>query len=878
MAKSSKSPKKTAKKRPQKPKTTFGPYRGKSKPLTGTLFLVLGIISLISLVLFDFPSSSFHQDNPENLFVVGKIGESIAFYSLHVLGISAWIVWLLFFWLSYLFYFRKAHQVRAAKIIAIFTFLVSLSIFGTLIETTFWLGPDAPAEQTRHLYNDLSFTGGLGGTLGAMTYTTLFEQWLAAIGTTIVAGACLILSLIIIITGDLASSVENAQRKYLAWRIESAERKINKIEERAKKKAEAEEERLRKEQESAQADESKKAPKPKKAIFSLRSDSDDHKLDPIVLEDAVEDVIPSSVDQAPPVELDRKLKKPFPGLAKTKSPMSLDDDDGPKPTAPKQELTIIQGSQTRKVKQATPAKKGNYIFPTLDLLVDPPARNTQMDQDEHEHTAGALVQTLKNFNVSVTMGEVHTGPVITRYEVVPTAGVKVNKILGLENDIALGLKAMAVRIQAPVPGKGCVGIEVPNKNPEAVYLRDLLESEDWVKSKAIIPVALGKEVSGRPLIGDLTKMPHLLIAGATGAGKTVCINTIIASLLYHSSPEDLRFIMVDPKIVEMQAYNSLPHMMIPVVTDPKKVPGALKWLIGEMERRYHIFAKLGVRNIDGFNSKQKAKRKEEDERKAQEAVDEMNKEEEDILGLDDVPEAEAPPIEVPRDEEIEIPEKLPYIVCIIDELADLMMVAQADVETGIARLAQLARAAGIHLIIATQRPSVNVITGIIKANLPSRIAFQVSSKVDSRTILDSGGAEQLIGRGDMLFSPPDSSKMVRSQGCFVSDDEINKIVDFLKQNGPPRFLEEMQRSLDAADEEDGDGSGSSVSDDGDEMFPQALNVLRTTKRASTSMLQRRLKIGYNRAARIMEMMEDQGIVGPENGSQPREILVDLETL
>jgi S-DNA-T family DNA segregation ATPase FtsK/SpoIIIE len=362
-------------------------------------------------------------------------------------------------------------------------------------------------------------------------------------------------------------------------------------------------------------------------------------------------------------------------------------------------------------------------------------------------------------------------------------------------------------------------------------------------------------------------MPHLLVAGATGSGKTVCINTIIASLVYHSSPEDIRFIMVDPKIVEMQVFNDLPHMMIPVVTDPKKVPGALKWLIAEMERRYQIFAKLGVRNIAGFNDKQKKTRKEANEKKAQSAIDGMASD--DLLGMEDIPEAEAPFIEVPRDEDVLIPEKFPYIVCIIDELADLMMVAQQDVEVGIARLAQLARAAGIHLIIATQRPSVNVITGIIKANLPSRIAFQVSSKVDSRTILDEGGAEQLIGRGDMLFNPPGSGKLLRSQGCFVSDDEINNIVEFLKQNGPPQFVEEVQRQIELEDDV------GELEEEEDSLFPAAIDVLRGTGRASTSMLQRRLKIGYNRAARIMDLMEARGIVGPDNGSKPRDIIMDL---
>jgi S-DNA-T family DNA segregation ATPase FtsK/SpoIIIE len=357
-------------------------------------------------------------------------------------------------------------------------------------------------------------------------------------------------------------------------------------------------------------------------------------------------------------------------------------------------------------------------------------------------------------------------------------------------------------------------------------------------------------------------MPHLLIAGATGSGKTVCINSIITSLLYFASPDDLRFIMVDPKIVEMKAFNDLPHMLIPVVTDPKKVPAALRWLIGEMEMRYQIFGKVGVRNIAGFNGRTKLAKEmpaapSKEERK--DAADELG-------------------IEVPRDDEIKIPEKMPYIVCIIDELADLMMVAPADIETGIARLAQLARAAGIHLILATQRPSVNVITGVIKANLPCRIAFQVASKVDSRTILDSGGADQLIGRGDMLFSPPGTAKLVRAQGGYVSDEELHRVVDFLKRNGPPEFAEDVQAQIEAGDVEDGDGEDEEIDEADDELMKQAMEVLRSTRRASTSMLQRRLRIGYNRAARIMELLESRGIVGPENGSSPREILVDLDTL
>ena len=437
----------------------------------------------------------------------------------------------------------------------------------------------------------------------------------------------------------------------------------------------------------------------------------------------------------------------------------------------------------------------------------------------------------------------------------PAAGVRVEKISGLDKNIALGMRAQSVRILAPIPGKAAVGVEVPNQKSTPVGLREILESATWNDEKRELPIALGKDVSGKPLISDLTKMPHLLIAGATGSGKSICINSIVASIVYSKSPKDVRLIMVDPKVVELKVFNTLPHMLIPVVTEPKKVPAALKILLNEMEQRYQIFAKANVRNLIGFNSRKKN------------------------------PKRELPPVEQQADlagvtEEIEIPERLPYIVAIIDELADLMMIAPAEIENSIARLAQLARAAGIHIIIATQRPSVNVVTGVIKANLPSRIAFQVASQVDSRTILDGKGAETLIGRGDMLFTPPGTSKVVRAQGAFTSDDEIQSIVDFLKVNGPPIYDQTVQDKIDqAAREDDDSGDADDEGDLGDdeELFQQALEVLRSTRRASTSMLQRRLRIGYNRAARIVEIMEEKGIVGPENGSSPREILVDLDT-
>jgi S-DNA-T family DNA segregation ATPase FtsK/SpoIIIE len=525
------------------------------------------------------------------------------------------------------------------------------------------------------------------------------------------------------------------------------------------------------------------------------------------------------------------------------------------------ELNIVKPEETKKAKFILPqSDDANYEFPPLKMLKEQVKHSAEDSDEEHRANAENLLRILGEFGVEVSLGEIHVGPVITRYEVVPAPGVRVEKIAGLDKNIALGMRAQSVRILAPIPGKAAVGVEVPNQKPTPVGMREILESEDWASGKPELPIALGKDVSGKPLISDLTKMPHLLIAGATGSGKSVCINSIVASILYSKSPKDVRLIMVDPKVVELKVFNPLPHMLIPVVTEPKKVPGALKWLLSEMEQRYQMFAHVNVRNILGFNNRKKgAKPDPAEEAQAK------------LAGVDPA-----------ATEGMEVPDHLPYIVAIIDELADLMMVAPAEIENSIARLAQLARAAGIHLIIATQRPSVNVITGVIKANLPSRIAFQVASQVDSRTILDVKGADTLIGRGDMLFSPPGSSRLVRAQGAFVADDEIIAIVDFLKRNGPPQYAQSVQQQIDRAaaeddeDEEDGDGAEGDLGND-EELFQQALSVLKSTRRASTSMIQRRLRIGYNRAARIMDIMEDKGIVGPENGSSPREILVDLDT-
>ena len=804
------------------PNAAFGSYGGKPRPFSALFFLVVGALLLLSFIVFDLDQNPIkgveHGPGPEESGgapLVGKFGEYIPFYILWGFGISAWVIPIFCLWLGYMHLFRRSHLLKWPRILSLFAFTFSLSIFGTLAQEMFFQD-EAGIDR---IHNDWGFANGLGGTAGNLLYLNGLKVWLGPVGTGIVNGVVLLISLLALCSSDLVALVER-----LALRV-GKPREINRDKDRPPKEEPPK----------------KEPPKKSRAIWKKRL-------------------------KMPKEGEDDSGKRPK-GWKKKAPAKQSKSGKGERPSP----FKVVVGEKTRKARRKpVPSKRGNFIFPTPEHLASPPERDQEQDVLEHDNMANALIQTLKNFNVEVEKGEILAGPVITRYEVFPKKGVKVGKILGLNDDIALGLKALAVRIQAPVPGKGTVGIEVPNKRPESVFLRDIIESEDWDESNAEIPIALGKEVSGRPLIADLTRMPHLLVAGATGSGKTVCINSIITSLLYHSSPEDMRFIMVDPKIVEMQVFNDLPHMLIPVVTEPKKVPGALKWLIAEMQRRYEVFAKTGVRNITGFNDKQKAKRKAHRDRTKGKAGTSLD----DPLGMDNIPEAQAPDIEVPRDADIEIPDKFPYIVCFIDELADLMMVAQKDVETSIARLAQLARAAGIHLIIATQRPSVNVITGIIKANLPCRIAFQTSSKVDSRTILDQMGAERLIGRGDMLFNPPGSGKLIRSQGCFVSDEEINRIVEFLKEkNGPPRFAQDVQRQVEA-----GDDDLESLQDAGDALFPDAIEVLRTSNRASTSMLQRRLKIGYNRAARIMDLMEARGIVGPENGPQPREILKDLDTL
>jgi len=511
----------------------------------------------------------------------------------------------------------------------------------------------------------------------------------------------------------------------------------------------------------------------------------------------------------------------------------------------------------------------DYILPSLQLLSAPAgkARNVGLSEDQLRKNLELIVETLRLFGVSAAPGDITPGATITRYEVYPAAGVRVDKISSLKRDLSRVLRAERLNILAPIPGKDSVGIEIANSDKVGVFLRELLESKDWNTTNAKIPIALGKDVYGKTLVADLAAMPHLLIGGTTGSGKSVCINCILMSFLFRFTPDELRLILIDPKQVEMQVYNDIPHLVVPVVTDPKKVMLALRWVINEMEKRYRILAKVGVRNIASFNSRTlDPKPKPEPSPQL-----ELNVEPEEEDESDDALAAPAPPIRVPRDEDIIIPDKLPYIVVIVDELADLMQTAPADVESAVARLTAKARAAGIHLIVATQTPRREVVTGVIKTNIPARMAFQVPSGLDSRVILDESGAENLLGRGDLLYRPPGIGRLTRGQGAFVSDEEVQAVVKFAGDQAKAEFVPEIHAKLSGKA-----SAGMEVSEEDQELIVQCLEVIRQEKRASTSNLQRRLRLGYNRAAYVIDYLERIGVLGPGEGAKPREILVDLE--
>ena len=520
----------------------------------------------------------------------------------------------------------------------------------------------------------------------------------------------------------------------------------------------------------------------------------------------------------------KPLKKP-PTILESPKPEQL---VSPKIKIDKKHTQSSEGKEKASVK-IEPKSVGEYKFPSLDLLDSPPPTEERQMKEDLTASSAILEETLRDFGIDVRVSQVEKGPVITRYELDPAPGVKVNKITVLSDDIALAMKAQSVRIIAPIPGKSRVGVEVPNSTASLVFLREVLTSDEFQGAESKLTLALGKDTAGMPVVCDLAKMPHMLIAGTTGAGKTVCVNSIILSMLYNASPDELKFILVDPKMVEMAMFNRLPHLICPVITNAKKASGALSWLVNEMETRYKILAKVTSRNIAIFNQKAKEGQFKDDP---------------------------------------DVPDGLPYIVLVIDELADLMAVASNEIEGAITRLAQLSRAVGIHIILATQRPSVDVITGVIKANFPARISFKVASKVDSRTVLDANGADKLLGRGDMLFMEPSVSKPTRAQSSLVSDKEIERVMDFIASQRGMEFDEGISKQQEK--------KSFGKSSDKDELFDDAVQLIMESGQASVSILQRRLRLSYTRAARIIDSMEAESLIGPYCGSKPREILVDRE--
>jgi len=807
-------------------------------------------------------SGAAATDNP-----CGAFGATVAVIVFSLFGYAAFLLPVFIGAAGWFALNHRAHTLWPFKVL-----LMSLCVILLAPILALWLEPEGASRITAGAFDPK----GAGGLVGGFLHGSLFEPAFGAYGTWFLIfpyGFALIGALADDPRATLAAWIAETRDAFGSWNASRREAAARAAEESRRRAAAAAE--LRRKQAEVQG---AVIPAVAAAAPILRTAEPvtpkQTQEEPVEPEEEVVTVDPDNVSVSAPGEdpaAEKSQEKPRPTKQKKKEedPPEEEDEEAEDLAVDGGKVLVVKPEKIeRAAKAQIPKRQGDYVFPDVSLLAEPSAP-AESGSEDFRRRAGELIETLKQFNVScvpvdtangVDVG-IQQGPSITRYEIKPAPGTRVEKIANLSNNIAMNLEAESVRILAPVPGKGTVGIEIPNKVRKDVRLREILESKAWAESKMEIPVVLGVDsVTNKPVVQDLARMPHCLIAGSTGQGKSVCINAFIVSLLYRRTPEDLRFIMVDPKVVELQVYQKLPHLLIPVETDPKRVPAALKWLIAEMSQRYKIFAKCGVKNITGFNAKL-----------AKEAG--APRQEELPLSPDELA-AAAAAAEEAVDDGVRIPtEKLPYIVCIIDEMADLMMVAAQDIETSVARIAQLARAAGIHLVLATQRPSTDVITGLIKANLPTRIGFKVSSQIDSRTILDRGGAETLVGRGDMLFVPPGSATLNRVQGAFVGEQEVSAIVEFLSEkNGKPEFAQDVIKAI--KDGAEGGEGGEAGEGDEDPLVAQSWAIIKETRRASVSMLQRRLKLGYNRAARIMDVLCEKGYVGPENGSSPREILVD----
>jgi S-DNA-T family DNA segregation ATPase FtsK/SpoIIIE len=796
------------------------------KQVVGFLWLSVYIVTLLSLISYDPADVSFNvfPANPVPTNFIGYLGAGVADLLYKGFGFGAYLFPFLFVCCC-IASFLGLNVKWTWKPLWIFLFIASACALLDLQHIGGW------ALIQREANIDTP-----GGLVGMYIIQLTVPYALGSVGAAVLFATIFCISAIYLFNVNPVMTVLNAFSFYRNWKVRY------------------EEERLA------------KAP-PQEQLEALRK-RNQRKIEELERKAAAESMLappPAPIEPPPPRVTIRRPE--------------VDDEPDPEPLVkvPMKSMPAERAPAKKTEKSSTaivptaPAPIPDYTMPSLQLLSAPAgrARDEGLDEDQLHRNLALIIETLKRFGVKAEGREITPGATITRYEVYPGEGVRVDKISSLRRDLSRVLRAERINILAPIPGKDTVGIEIANTSKVAVFLRELLESRDWRNTPAKIPIALGKDVYGQTLVADLAAMPHLLIGGTTGSGKSVCINCILMSLLYKFTPEELRLILIDPKQVEMQVYNRVPHLVVPVVTDPKKVMLALRWVINEMEKRYRILAKVGVRNITGFNARARTTAAPPPESPQLEFLEVRVDDEE---GDEESDEPQDPPIRVPREDDLVIPDKLPYIVVIIDELADLMQTAPADVESAVARLTAKARAAGIHLIVATQTPRREVVTGVIKTNIPARIAFQVPSGLDSRVILDENGAENLLGKGDLLYRPPGVAGYTRGQGAFVSDDEVQTVVDYCGAQGDAQFAPELDAKL----------SGRApaeiqVSEDDRRLILECFDVIRQERKASTSNLQRRLRLGYNRAAFVIDYLERIGVLGPPDGAKPREILVDLDS-
>jgi S-DNA-T family DNA segregation ATPase FtsK/SpoIIIE len=795
-----------------------------ARQVIGMLLFALDVLTTFSLISYDPGDLGFNVNPPNSAptNAIGYFGAGLAWFLYVGFGFGAYLFCIIFAWACMINLFGLQIRWRWKPLWALL-FIVSACC---LLDLQHFAGVEWIQQRA-----NIDSPGGL---VGSLIIGIISPYAVGSMGAAVVFGTIFVISGIYLFNFNPILTALGAFSWYRAWMEDREERRL--AEAPPQERLALESQRIRKKMEELHR---------KAALEPL--------LEPLPS-------APAKIRRPEDEEEEIGDPEPEPVINREPEPAEV-EDIAPKPA----KISRPARAKPATLQPAEPVSHEDYQLPGLSLLSAPSgkAREAGLSDAQLRKNLETIVETLRVFGVLVTAGEITPGATITRYEVYPGTGVRVDKVKSLGKDLARVLCAERINILAPIPGRDSVGIEVPNSNKVSVFLRELLESRDWVGTAARIPIALGKDVYGKTLVADLAAMPHLLIGGTTGSGKSVCINCILMSFLYRFSPDDLRLILIDPKQVEMQVYNAIPHLVVPVVTDPKKVMLALRWVINEMEMRYRILAACGVRNIASFNARGPAPTPDKPAQ-MELGVPDAGEEAED-----ETPEL---PLRVPREDDLVIPAKLPYIVVIVDELADLMQTAPADVESAVARITAKARAAGIHLIVATQTPRREVVTGVIKTNIPARVAFQVPSGLDSRVILDENGAENLLGRGDLLYRPPGVGRLTRGQGAFVSDEEVQDVVAYCAKQGEAQFVEEIHNKLTGKAPSDIE-----LSEADRELIIEAFEVIRQEKRASTSNLQRRMRLGYNRAAYVIDYLERVGVLAPGDGAKPREILVDLET-